>query len=176
MEKEDTTTFLNLNGYVSSVDVNHKEVLNIVSQHLKQLAIIFDHYFPADEDSQHGNLWINNPFIQDINSCNLDAHEKESLIDLGCDSTLLFRFKNESLTTFWISQEDKYTSLGFKALKLLVVFSTSYLCEKSFSALILIKTKQRNRLGAESEQRISETSLTPRFSLLLAEKQQQISH
>ena len=43
----------------------------------------------------------------------------------------------------WISREDEYPSLSFTALKLLVVFSTSYLCEKSFSALTLIKTKQK---------------------------------
>ena len=77
---------------MSSVDINYKEVLNILSQHLKQLANNFDHYFPADEDPQHGNLWINDPFIQDMNSCNLDAHEKESLIELACDSTLQSRF------------------------------------------------------------------------------------
>ena len=34
VEKEDATMFLNLNGYVSSIDINHKEVLNIVSKHL----------------------------------------------------------------------------------------------------------------------------------------------
>ena len=63
VEKKDTTMFLNLNGYVLSVDITHKEVLNIVSQHLKQLAINFDHSFPADEDPRHGNLWMNDPFI-----------------------------------------------------------------------------------------------------------------
>ena len=34
VKKEDKTMFLILNGYVSSVDINHKKVLNIVSQHL----------------------------------------------------------------------------------------------------------------------------------------------
>ena len=92
--------FLNLNGYVSSVDITLKEVLNIVSQQLKQLAVNFDHYIPSDEDTGHGNLWINNPFIQDTNSCNLDALEKKSLIDLGCDSTIHYQFKNELLTHF----------------------------------------------------------------------------
>ena len=139
------------------------------------MAINFDHYFPSDEDPGHGKFWINDPFIQDINSCNLDAHEKNSVIELGCDSTLQFRFKKESLTAFWISLEEECPLLSLKVLKLLVVFSTSYLCEKSFSALTLIKTKQNNRLDAELSLRISETSLTPRFSLLLADKQKQIS-
>ena len=67
--------FQNLNDYESSVDINHKEVLNIVSQLLIQLAIVFDHHFLADQNPRHGNLWIKYPFIQDINPCNLDAHE-----------------------------------------------------------------------------------------------------
>ena len=113
MEKEDTIVFLNLNGYVSSVDINLKEVWNIVSQHLKQSAINFDHYFPADKDPRHGNFWINNPFIKDINSCDLDAHEKESLIELSCDSTI----QSLTIQSFWISLEDEYPSLSFKALK-----------------------------------------------------------
>ena len=109
--------FLNLNCHLSGVDINSKEVLNIVIQHLKQLAFNFDHYFPADEDPRHGDLWINDPFIQDINSCNMDAHEKKSLIELGCDSTLQSRYKKESLITFWTSLEDKYPSLSFTVLK-----------------------------------------------------------
>ena len=114
VEKKDTTMFLILNCYVSSVYTNHKEILNIVSQHLKQLAINFDHYFPADEDPRHGNLWINDPFIQDINSCNLDAQEKESLIDLGCDSTSQSPFKKESPTTLWISWKTNIPHLLLK--------------------------------------------------------------
>ena len=74
MEKEDTTMLLNLNGYLSNVDINHKELLNIISQDLQQMAINFDHYFSADEDPRYGNLWINDPFIRDINSFNLDPH------------------------------------------------------------------------------------------------------
>ena len=45
-----------------------------------------------------------------------------------------------------------------KAIKLLVVFSTSILYEKSFSLLALIKMKQRNFLDAKAELHVSETS------------------
>ena len=121
-----------------------------LSNKLKELADSFDHYFPEHEDPRRGNLWINNPFIEDVNTCDLNPHEKESLIQLCCDSTLQSRYKKESLSQFWISLENEYSCLTHKAIKLLLVFSTSYLCEKSFSSLTLIKTKQRNRLDAEA--------------------------
>ena len=45
VQKEDTIMFLNLNEYMASADVNCKELLSIVSQHLKELANSFDHHF-----------------------------------------------------------------------------------------------------------------------------------
>ena len=175
-KKEDTILFPTLNEYLASADVNRKELLSIVSQHLKELANSFDHYFPEHEDPPSGNLWINNPFIEDVNTCDLNPHEKESLIELCCDSTLLSRYKKESLLQFWISLENKYSCLTHKAIKLLVVISTSYLCEKFLSSLTLIKTKQRNRLDAEAQLCVSETSFMPRLDHILTAKQQQISH
>ena len=88
MQKKDTIMFPILNEYLASADVNCKELLSIVSQHLKELANSFDHYFPEHEDPRRGNLRINNPFIEDVNTCDLNPHEKESLIELYCDSTL----------------------------------------------------------------------------------------
>ena len=72
---------------MASADVNCKELLSIVSQHLKELANSFDHYFLEHQDPRRGNLWINNPFIEDVTACDLNPHEKESLIELCCDST-----------------------------------------------------------------------------------------
>ena len=131
------------------------------------MVINFDHYFPADEDLRHGNLWIKDPFIQDINSCNLDAHTKEILIELSCDSALQSRFKKESLTTFLDFPGRRIFLTKFYSFEIISsVFDKLLVCEILFSIDInQNKTKQRNRLDAESQQRISETSLTPRFSL-----------
>ena len=83
-----------------SADVNCKELPSIVSQQLKEFADSFDHYFPKHEDPRRRNLWINNPFIKDVNTCDLNPHEKKSLIELCCDSTLQSRFKKESFSQF----------------------------------------------------------------------------
>ena len=76
------------------------KLLSIVRQHLKELAYSFDHYFPEHEDPRRGNLWINNPLIEDVNTCDLNFQEKERLIESCCDSTLQFRYKKESLSQF----------------------------------------------------------------------------
>ena len=91
VQKEDTIIFPILHEHLASADVNCKELLSIVSQHLKKLANSFDHYFPEHEDSRRGNLWINNPSIKDVNTCDLNPHKKESENELCCDSTLQSR-------------------------------------------------------------------------------------
>jgi len=83
---------------------------------------------------------------------------------------------NPCLTSGYLLKTNEYPSLSLKAIKLLVVSSTSYLCEKAFSSMTLIKIKQRNRLDAEAELCVLETSLLLRLPLILASKQQQISH
>jgi len=42
--------FPTLKEYLTSVDINHKELLRIVSQHLKELAYNFNCYFPEQKD------------------------------------------------------------------------------------------------------------------------------
>ena len=153
-----------------------KELLSIVSQHLKELADIFVHYFTEHENSPHGNLWINNPFVKDVETSNLNFHEIKSLIESCCDFTSQSRYIKESLSQFWISHENEYSCPIQRAIKLLVVFSTSYSCEKSFSSQALLETKERNRLDVEVELRVSETSSTPRLPRIPAAKQQPISH
>jgi len=75
-----------------------------------------------------------------------------------------------------MSPENENPSLSHKAIKLLVVFSTSYLREKTFSALALTKTRLRNRLDADAELRPSEISRKSLLPLILGMKLQQISH
>jgi len=43
-----------------------------------------------------------------------------------CDTTLLLRHKNESLSQFWISLENEYPFLRLNAIKMLMIFSRTY--------------------------------------------------
>ncbi|XP_044300501.1 transcription intermediary factor 1-beta isoform X6 [Varanus komodoensis] len=176
VQEENIAMFPHLQDFLSVADVNRKLIFNIISQHLKALVQNLNQYYPENEDPRKGNLWINNPFMEDVNSCALNLHEKQKLIELSSDVTLVSKHKMQSLSQFWVSLEKEYPSLSYRAIKLLILFSTTYLCEKSFSALLLIKTKQRNRMAVNAVLRLSETTLQPRLSSILEKKQQQISH
>lgn len=77
---------------------------------------------------------------------------------------------------FWCEQIAPYPNLAMRALKVLVPFTTTYLCETGFSALLNLKSKWRNRLDVSDDMRVALSVTVPRFHVLIAQKQQQISH
>ena len=178
MQKGCIEMFPCLQDVAEKPSVITEEIFAVISQHLKKLAISFDQYFPENADPWKGKFWIVNPFAEDIDSRNLNTVEKELLMELSCDTTLMSKHKDLSLSQFWISLKNEYPELSDKAIKLLLIFSTTYLylCEKSFSSLSLIKTKQRNRAEIKALLRLSEASLQPRLSHIISKRHQQISH
>ena len=70
----------------------------------------------------------------------------------------------------------EYPDLAIKALKTLLPFPTSYLCESVFSVMAGTKTKSRNRLDVRDKLRVSLSSTIPRWDRLVAAKQAQGSH
>ena len=176
VQKGDIDMFPCLQDVVANTSVNIRELFAVISQHLKELSISFDKYFPKTADPRKRNFWIVNPFANDINSCHLNAIEKELLIELSCDTTLTSKHKDLSLSQFWISFKNEYPELSCKAMKLLLIFCTTYLSDKSFSSLSLIKTKQRNRVEVNALLRLAETSLEPRLTRMISNRQQQTSH
>lgn len=86
-----------------------------------------------------------------------------------------FTYINEN--EFWISLSNEYPDLCQEALKKLVPFATTYLCESGFSTLTTIKTKSRNKLDVEPTMRVSLTnSIKPRIDFLVKKHQEQGSH
>jgi hypothetical protein len=64
-----------------------------------------------------------------------------------------------------------------KSVKMLIPFSTTYLCELGSSALNDIKTYKRERLRAlDEEMRVAMSAVAPRIGLICSTKQAQISH
>lgn len=81
-----------------------------------------------------------------------------------------------SLIDFWAARQSEYPELSRKAVNFLLPFATTYLCESGFSHLVMIKTKYRNRLDAESELRLKLTKITPKIESLCIKKQAHPSH
>ena len=80
------------------------------------------------------------------------------------------------LSTFWCQQMEKYPVIAKKSLDLFVPFVTTYLCEQSFSRMLDIETKKRNRLCCENDMRLALSKVKPRISELVSQRQQQKTH
>ncbi|KAG7174283.1 hypothetical protein Hamer_G003211 [Homarus americanus] len=63
----------------------------VVSQHLAALQLNLNHYFPRanEEKKKKKNPLIRDPIlISNLNDSNLPTQEKDTLIDLHCDSEM----------------------------------------------------------------------------------------
>ncbi|KAK9694542.1 hypothetical protein QE152_g33471 [Popillia japonica] len=117
--------------------------------------------------------WIRDPFGADVTDTNLSACEKEQLIEVSCDPTLETKHLNSGalLLEFWIGVRQEYKELSGNALKFLLGFSTTYLCERGFTSLTYLKNKYRNKLNVEDDLRLYLTKLEPNIDQLCKEKQ-----
>ena len=93
------------------------------------------------------------------------------LIDLQCDSTLKEKFQSESTDKFYASlNESKFANLRKMAMKLLVLFGSTYICEQTFSTMNINKIDLRSNLTdvrVQSLLRISTSDMQPEFKQLL---------
>lgn len=142
---------------------------------LEMLSESFDGYFAAG-DLKISEEWIMNPYSYNLEKMSDDEELKEDLIDLRTNRTLEMQFESKTLEEFWCAALDMFPRLGGKALRVLIPFATTYLCECGFSSLLSIKTKSRNRLNPQADLRIAVSKKVPRFDKIVNEKQEQRSH
>jgi hypothetical protein len=176
LSKRNFDAFQNLKTFLESADEElSNEVLEFFTQHLQDLQCSFREYFPPPDESKN---WIKDPFNVDIDKLTrLTAAEENGLIEISTDSALKLQFKENSLANFWLHVRTDYPELSYKALKVLIPFPTTYLCEKAFSALMYLKNRYRNRVrNVESDLRIQLSEIKPNIEKLVAEMQHQPSH
>ncbi|KAG8506905.1 Zinc finger MYM-type protein 6 [Galemys pyrenaicus] len=167
-QENDYDMFPSFSEFLNSSDLNVRSIASIIVEHLEGLSQMFNDCYPPEEDLRSGNLWITNPFTNHQNS-NLTDFEGEKLAQLSSDLGLQSVFKSMSVTQFWINAKTSYPELHEKAVKLLLPFSTVYLCDTTFSALT--ESKQRNLLVSGPALRLAVTSLIPRIEKLVKEKE-----
>ena len=122
---------------------------------------------------------MSSPFTADFEKAP-DVVQLE-LIDLQCDSTLKEKFQSESIDKFYASlNASKFVNLRKMAMKLLVLFGSTYICEQTFSIMNINKTKLRSNLTdvhLQSLLRISTSNMLPEFKQLTDEfERPQMSH
>jgi len=158
-----------------SVTQESSEVMKFVVEHLTALEESLDKYFPDLDISEYD--WINDPFDKNISLTEFSLEEEEELAEIRNNRTLLSKYKNVPLNEFWIHVEKIHDKIGKKALKILLQFSTSYLCEQGFSTLVNIKTNKRMKMEfIEEEMRVCLSTIRPQIKDLCKKKQAQVSH
>ena len=101
---------------------------------------------------------------------------QDELLELRHDSSARDTFLEKSLAQFWCSLQESYPQVSKTALRVIVPFASTYLCESGFSTLVQLKTKARNKLDVADDMRLALSKTSPRISRLVAELQAQPSH
>ncbi|XP_066963947.1 zinc finger BED domain-containing protein 5-like [Macrobrachium rosenbergii] len=70
----------------------------------------------------------------------------------------------------WVKMLSAFPKTSKYTLKVLIPFSSTYLCESGFSSFLVIKSKAINRLNAEADMRCALSHTDPRIDLLVAKK------
>ena len=158
-------------------DVDRQFVVDLAQEHLSLLQQKYDCYFFTINTQQYD--WIRNPFSSnaEISTKELSLPIRESFLELRNDRTLRLKFSEMSLGEFWVSIREEYKLISKAAIEILLQFSTTYLCEQSFSSLVLIKNDKRSCLSdIDRELRVALSKFEPNIQRLCSSKQAQISH
>lgn len=145
-----------------------------IIEHLQSLEKEVERYFP--ELSQEQEALVRNPFCMELDVSSIPDDIQDEFLDLRNDSSARDLFKEKSMIQFWCAMYQSYSKVSMTALRVLVPFASTYLCEAGFSTLVNIKTKNRNRLDVGDDMRLALTNARPRISKLAAEMQHQVSH
>jgi len=76
----------------------------------------------------------------------LSHEETLQLIELSSDEGQESTFNSMSNSILWIRMKNEYPNLHEITMRFFLCFSTTYLSETAFSAMTVLKTKQRNCL------------------------------
>ncbi|XP_014782252.1 zinc finger BED domain-containing protein 5 [Octopus bimaculoides] len=165
----------NLEMFPSVFKRNCQEIALLILNHLHTLLTNLDKYFPSISVDLYD--WIRNPFVEFEPFEEQFTLTEEELANVLNDRTLKLKHSELNLNAFWLLVEKEYPAIAQKALRLLVQFSTSYLCEFGFSALTTIKHKKRAQLlSVEDELRVCLSKTRPNLKELCKKHQAQVSH
>ena len=148
--------------------------LEDIISHLGNLQDEFERYFPEINTGSILMKVARNPFVYKVED--IPEAIQEEFIELTNDSSAKDGFHSCNLEEFWVKMQHCYPRIGIPALNILVPFSSTYLCECGFSALLTIKSKARNRLHVESDIRCALSTTLPDIEQLVVKKQGHPSH
>ena len=149
------------------------ELKQAIFLHLDELTKSLDRYFSNRESYP---AWIRQPFTFSVDKADVNDKYLDEIIKLQQSQVQQQLFRTTVLSTFWCQQIIDYLLFAEKALEILIPFITIYLCKKSFSTMVDIKTKKRNRLCCKNDMRVVLSKVKPRFSRIVSVMQQHKTH
>jgi len=145
----------------------------LFQEYLDKLQLELNRYIPENVELSKYS-WVRNPFEVSFHEVGEDTCGfQEELLDLQASQE---NFLGKCLTPFWAQLKDKPIS-SRESANALLPFSTTYLCEAEFSALVVIKIKYTNRLDAQHDMRCAlSMKIHPNIKELVENIQYQGSH
>ena len=143
-----------------------------ITAHLTALEDEFKCYFP--EVTSNELDMVRNPFRFSVQR--LPDVCQDEFLELKNDSTAKDAWEEKEATDFWALMQHSYPKVTEIAIRALLPFVSTYLCESGFSMLLNIKTKQRNKLDVEPDLRCAMSSTNPRIDQLVKDKNCHSSH
>jgi hypothetical protein len=92
------------------------------------------------------------------------------------DLVLKQKFSTISLSGFWASLTEDYPKISECAVRKLLPFPTTYICDSGFLQYSMTKIKYRNKLVAEAGLRLQLLPILPDFKLTCSSKQSLLLH
>ena len=165
-ENDDVSLFPHYQEYFAATDndICFASVKQDFIQYITKLKANFKERFPELDDRSYQHIQF--PFRVHAEACGELALE---LADLQADFNLKLQFEDSDLASFWLNAPKKYVGLKTASAKTMVQFGSTYVCESTFSCLVYIKSKYRNRISnshLEDNLIIATTSYDPRFRKL----------
>lgn len=176
LEKNNYCHFPTLQSFLTKNDKQCPS--NIFIESLKVLDENFRHRFQDFYAKEMDILIFENPLKFDI--VKTPDNLQLELIDLQSNNVYKYNFdKNNLIAVYSNLPENKFPNLRNFAKSMICIFSSTYLCEQTFSIMNFIKSKYRTRLTDENLQnflRISVSQTQPDLNELSNNIQEQKAH
>ena len=147
----------------------------LVTEHLMKLEKEIDGYFSSLGEDEVA--YLRNPFTANAQALQAKTGMQEELIELQYDGFARDVYSEKNLGDFWFTMCKLYKRIAEPAFQALLLFSSTWLCESTFSLMFGIKSKYRSQLKTpEHDLRCAVANVSPRINELVAKKKVHPSH
>ena len=113
----------------------------LVTEHLMKMEEEINSYFPSLDGDEF--VYLRNPFSTDAQVLQAGTGRQEELVEMQHDDSALHVYSEKNLCDFWFSMRNSYRQIVEPAIRALLVFPSTWLCESAFSVLLGIKEGER---------------------------------